>query len=248
MNKKKSFGESLEAFFAGKGFYLVLFLCVAVIGVSAWAMLTGKGTNAGTQSGLDASLEEGGGSVAVGAEDFPEVTEPAEAPEQAPEYAETGLTDDPEATEAAPAETAAVPDSEAAQFFVWPVTGDIENGYSMTALAFDQTMQDWRTHDGIDIAAELGTQVRAATDGTVADVFADDLYGTTVVIEHSGGLTSTYANLEATPTVAVGDKVSAGQTIGAVGDTALCETGEATHLHFAMAMGGESVDPTGYMP
>ena len=43
--KKKGFGESLEAFFAGKGFYIVLFLCVAVIGVSAWAMLTGKGTN-----------------------------------------------------------------------------------------------------------------------------------------------------------------------------------------------------------
>lgn len=45
MEKKKSFGESLEAFFAGKGFYIVLFLCVTVIGVSAWSMLAGSETD-----------------------------------------------------------------------------------------------------------------------------------------------------------------------------------------------------------
>ena len=57
MEEKKSFGESLEAFFAGKGFYIVLFLCVAVIGVSAWAMLTGKGTDVEDGAGnLDMTL------------------------------------------------------------------------------------------------------------------------------------------------------------------------------------------------
>ena len=49
-DKKQPFFQRAEHFFAGKGFYIVLFLCVAVIGVSAWSMLTGKGANiAGTE-------------------------------------------------------------------------------------------------------------------------------------------------------------------------------------------------------
>ncbi|MCD7861515.1 MAG: M23 family metallopeptidase [Oscillospiraceae bacterium] len=109
-------------------------------------------------------------------------------------------------------------------------------------------MQDWRTHDGLDIAAAIGTQVRAAANGRVTDVYADDAYGTTVVISHNGWLCSVYSNLAATPTVAVGDTVGVGQVIGAVGDTALAEIGEPAHLHFAMTCGGESIDPGEYMP
>ena len=41
MKGKKSFGSQLEAFFEGKGFYIVLFLCAAVIGVSAWVLMIG---------------------------------------------------------------------------------------------------------------------------------------------------------------------------------------------------------------
>ena len=75
-----------------------------------------------------------------------------------------------------------------------------------------------------------------------------DLLGTTVVIRHRDGLESVYANLAATPTVAVGDQVVVGQVIGAVGDTALCETGEVCHLHLAMRRDGESVDPADFLP
>ena len=41
MKEKKGFGDQLEAFFEGKGFYIVLFLCAAVIGVSAWTLVAG---------------------------------------------------------------------------------------------------------------------------------------------------------------------------------------------------------------
>ena len=98
------------------------------------------------------------------------------------------------------------------------------------------------------LAADLGTQVKATADGVVAGVYDDDLFGTTVVIAHGGGLQSVYANLAALPTVKEGDAVVAGQVIGAVGDTALGETGEVTHLHFAMSLDGESVDPGDYLP
>ena len=133
-------------------------------------------------------------------------------------------------------------------FFIWPVVGETENGYSMTALQYDRTMRDWRTHDGVDIAAALGEQVKAACAGTVTQVYDDEMLGCTVVIEHAGGLVSRYSNLPEIPTVAPGDVVVTGQVIGAVGDTAICESGEVVHLHFAMSQDGKSVDPTEYMP
>lgn len=254
MEKKKSFGESLEAFFAGKGFYIVLFLCVAVIGVSAWAMLAGKGTDVDDgNSSLNMTLEENEDAVLTGKTEYPVVTEPVLNPEPDTESVEIEIPEEPVVAEEPGAETAALATETEQQtavldFFIWPVAGELENGYSMTALVYNRTMQDWRTHDGIDIAAELGTQVKATSAGTVREVFDDDLYGTTVVIEHSGGLASTYSNLAAMPTVAVGDEVIAGQVIGSVGNTALCETGEVTHLHFSMTLDGQSVDPADYMP
>ena len=84
-------------------------------------------------------------------------------------------------------------------------------------------MRRWATggpHDGVDIAAAEGDAVLAACAGTVSSITDDPLMGTTVVIQHSGGYETTYANLQAEPAVETGDTVSAGQTIGAVGTTA----------------------------
>ena len=118
----------------------------------------------------------------------------------------------------------------------------------METLLYDQTMADWRTHDGWDISAALGTQVLAAADGTVTDIRQDDLYGTVVEISHGGGLVSCYANLAEIPTVSVGDSVRVGDVIGAVGNTALCEIGEPYHLHFTMKLTGKSADPGNWLP
>ena len=263
--KKKGFGESLEAFFAGKGFYIVLFLCVAVIGVSAWAMLTGRGTDVEDIAGnLDMTLSEeelylptgntahdkaaeaGEEKTTTGKQHRTEEVTLPEEPVPSPE----GSAEEEPSTHTA--ELVWEPAQEVVQeeqaFFMWPVVGETENGYSMTALQYDRTMRDWRTHDGIDIAAALGEQVKAACAGTVTQVYDDEMLGCTVVIEHAGGLVSRYSNLQEIPTVAPGDTVVTGQVIGAVGDTAICESGEVVHLHFAMSLDGKSVDPTSYMP
>ena len=89
----------------------------------------------------------------------------------------------------------------------WPVSGEIERGYSVEALSYDVTMADWRTHDGVDILAQQGEVVVAAGDGEVVSVTQDDLYGTTVVIDHGSGIKTQYSNLADTPTVSPGDKV-----------------------------------------
>ncbi len=90
--------------------------------------------------------------------------------------------------------------------------------------------------------------VVAAGDGEVVSVTQDDLYGTTVVIDHGSGIKTQYSNLADTPTVSPGDKVKGGDVIGSVGKTAICEIGQGSHMHFAMSRDGASVDPTTYIP
>ena len=247
MEKKKNFGAALEHFFAGKGFYIVLFLCVAVIGISAWTMLSGGLDGAGEEPlSLSQPIESGLTDIPVISE--PETQEDELAPvaniePQAP-VQQTAAPQTPAAAPAPTPEESDVPPS----YFVRPVAGEIENGYSMDALQYNRTMRDWRTHDGLDIAAELGSQVKAAADGRVEKVTKDESMATTVVLLHSGGLRSIYSNLAESPTVKEGDAVAAGSVIGSVGSTALSETGEVNHLHFAMSLNGKSVDPESYLP
>jgi murein DD-endopeptidase MepM/ murein hydrolase activator NlpD len=263
MNEKKSFSQKLEAFFAGKGFYIVLFLCVAVIGVSAWVMLTGTGTDVDAPEGYEDIAggrmpKETNGAVipATPRVVTPVPSEPAvtssgaEASDDA-EQADASAEDAEDASDASSGDSAEVWNEEtenAADFFVWPVQGNVENPYSVTTLRYDRTMMDWRTHEGIDIAADLGTQVMAAASGTVKSVKRDDLYGVTVEILHNNGLVSVYSNLAELPTVQEGDGIMVGEVIGAVGETAICEAGEVCHLHFAMIQDGRTVDPLEYLP
>ena len=82
----------------------------------------------------------------------------------------------------------------------------------------------------------------------VESVEQDDLMGTVVTVSHGDGTRTVYANLADTPAVKAGDRVELGAVIGAVGDTALCEVGQGTHLHFSITMDGASVDPLRYLP
>lgn len=126
--------------------------------------------------------------------------------------------------------------------------GEILSGFSLEVLAYDETMGDWRTHSGVDIAASVGTNVLAISAGTVQGVYDDDLMGTCVVVDHGDGLTSTYCNLSAKPTVSEGDTVSTGTVLGVVGETAIAESSRPSHLHLEMAQDGKAVDPVSYLP
>ena len=119
-------------------------------------------------------------------------------------------------------------------------------GSQDTADAAAQT-QDWRTHDGVDLAALAGEPVRAACSGTVTAVYDDEFLGTTVVISHPEGYETCYSNLAAMPAVSAGMRVTAGDTIGSVGASALLESASSSHLHFAVRQDGKSVDPARFI-
>ena len=219
---------------SGVGFYGTLAVCLLVVGVCGWVLLRGE--------------EEPVSELPV----TPQVSVPAAAPEPAenPPVAALEPVPIPAAEEEEPApempelpvESAPVA-AEAPRLIVEPLRGEVLTAFSMEELVYNDTLGDWRTHDGVDIAAKPGTTVLAACSGAVVSVEADPMMGTTVVLEHDGGYQTTYANLQKSPPVEPGDAVSAGQIIGAVGTTAAAEAAQAPHLHFAVSRDGKAVNP-----
>ena len=128
-----------------------------------------------------------------------------------------------------------------------PVEGQTVAMYSVDALSYNQTTRDWRTHDGVDIAADVGTKVCAAADGEVYTVYEDETMGMTVVIRHAGGYVTKYASLAEEVSVAPGDKVQLGQAIGTVGTSALLENAVGEHVHFSVTCNDKAVDPAEFL-
>ena len=131
--------------------------------------------------------------------------------------------------------------------FVRPVDGEVIKDYSDSNLIYSNTLDEWTTHLGIDFAAEKTSIVKAAAAGTIKTIKNDPRYGLTLVIEHDNGYTSMYANLLSTEFVEVGEEVEKGQTIATVGNTAMFEIADETHLHFEILKDGKNIDPNLYL-
>lgn len=100
-----------------------------------------------------------------------------------------------------------------------------------------------RAHEGIDLAAPIGTAVYASDGGVVIWAGTKGTYGKFIMIDHGGGYVSAYGHLSKY-SVSVGDKVYKGQKIAAVGNT-----GRSTgpHLHFEIRKNGSPVNPLKYL-
>ncbi len=133
--------------------------------------------------------------------------------------------------------------------FVAPAVGVVSKQHDLSVPVYSLTMNDWRVHNGIDIACQLGDEVLAAADGTVTSIVSDPMMGTTVTLSHSGESETIYKNLAVTlpEGIEVGKTVKAGEIIGAVGDTSLIEGADEAHLHFEMKVKGQSVDPMAHI-
>ena len=234
--------------FGGMGFYIALLVCAIAAGVVGYYALVSNEAEVQEQQVQTVDQQEENDAVAV---DVPEVEpakpvisdepvvveslQPTDSGQEAAEESSAPVTEDVPAASDAPLEV------------VNPVMGDTVSVFSVDTLTYDETLGDWRTHDGLDIQATAGTAVAAAAAGTVLSVTEDGLLGTMVVIDHHNGYTTTYASLEPETKVLAGDKVSAGTVIGTVGNTSLSEAGLGAHLHFAVAKDGEPVDPAGFL-
>ena len=96
-----------------------------------------------------------------------------------------------------------------------------------------------KMHNGVDVAAPAGAPIRSPASGVVSFAGSRGGYGLFVIVDHGNGVETRYAHQQRLD-VRAGDRVEAGQVVGAVGATGLA-TGP--HLHFEVRRDGTPVDP-----
>lgn len=243
-----------SSIFGGMGFYIALLVCVIAAGVVGYFALLRN----------DEAPQE---DTVPSAASVPNPVQKVSNPE--PEPAKPVLNEEPVVIEQpAPLPVLTAEDAEDDIFFneddapvmaeapveavepmivVSPLAGETAAAFSSDRLTYDATLGDWRTHDGIDILADAGTPVAAASAGIVLSVEDDGRMGTTVMIDHRNGYVTTYASLQPDTNVLAGDEIPAGAVIGAVGNTSLTEAGWGAHLHFSVSKDGEMIDPEEFL-
>jgi len=165
----------------------------------------------------------------------PEAPAPSPAPQASPQ------------TDGAPSGQASSPYLfdffDISQRMEWPVLGDVVMGFSPDRLIYDRTLDQYRTNDTISIAAEMGSQVLAATAGIVEFVGNTHERGNYVVINHGNGWVTTYGQLQDGVLVRAGDVVRTGQPIGGIGSPTICSVLLGNHVNFRVESNGVVVDP-----
>ena len=131
--------------------------------------------------------------------------------------------------------------------FIMPIVGEVMRDYTQDTLVFSNTLQQWISHEGIDILSEIASPVKAIEAGEVIEVKNDPRYGLIIIIDHGQGYQSVYCNLSTLDMVHVGKKVEKGQVVSGVGNTALFEIKDNPHLHFELIKDGANVNPTEYI-
>lgn len=96
-------------------------------------------------------------------------------------------------------------------------------------------------------ATPKGSEVYAVFAGTVTEIFTDDSLGVMVEVKGANDMIAVYGNLKAEPPVKVGARINAGDIVGYVGDTAVSECGDKSHVHFELLKDEKYVDPQSYV-
>lgn len=176
-------------------------------------------------------------------------------PEEEPKNAETGGADavtpeedEPEVYDNAPEPWAndAVLQAEADLLALGAPLADMGSSLRAYGYGFDESFGDYRLHRGIDWQAEEGSAVLAVTDGKIAGLTDDNVYGRGVVLARGDKLQFIYYGLQPAAGLAEGDSVTAGDKLGEVCEPPLFEDGYPPHLHLEIWLDGKVVDPAEY--
>jgi murein DD-endopeptidase MepM/ murein hydrolase activator NlpD len=274
---EKGAKKGVKEFLEKNGFYVVLLLCIAVVAGTAIFVTTRNATpNQFDYEANDYTLDEGsdglvlndnGDIIAADTEDTQasakagaqsDIGDPASVTDAVSgdgaqsnnDTAKKNDTQDPASTkkDEAPKTTPKKATPEKQQSFQMPVVGDVSLEYAMDKLVYSKTLAEWRVHNGVDIASDRGTPVKAVADGVISDIVNDPHYGISVIIDHGNSIKTLYRNLATDENVTVNQKVKQGEVIGSIGNTAMDESVEPPHLHFEVLKDGINENPMDYLP
>ncbi|MBR4889202.1 MAG: M23 family metallopeptidase [Clostridia bacterium] len=226
-----------------RNFYIALSVCLLAAAAAAFStyisvmdyVQTNRAVLAG-ESAVSSAVSASGRPVSS----LPEEPKPqSREPVSSANEAESSVPDLPTAAEAS--EEAEPVAYLVSSHFLPPVLGKTQLPYSGDTLVYNETMRDWRTHPGCDIACEEGESVTACANGRVKQIYTHPHWGNVVEVEH-GDYTLRYCGVSEDVLVQTGEIVRQGQVLALV--TAVpCEATYAPHLHLEAECGGEPVDP-----
>lgn len=232
----------ITTFLKGKGFYLALAACVlAAAGSSFWAIRSVMDRMKETEK---PRIEQEGPAtwqmpdiqVEEKVNDLPK---PSAVPSQ-PSPLPSGSAEQPQPdTELQESVTLAEPS------FVKPVDGQIMQPFSGDELVYNETLGDWRTHNGVDIACEPNAEVKNAVAGTVSRVYEDGMWGQVVEVQSDETLWRYVGLLPDSVKVKEGQTVEPGTALACVGEIT-AEVASEPHLHLEVVKGDKPVDPQRY--
>jgi len=227
--------SNVTTFVKNQGFYIILFTCIAAVGITALVIAGRQG-----QSEIVEAVPELTEGLAV----QNPISETLEDVQGNYEYFIT----ENDATEEISEETTQVNTNRSSAILSLrkPIDGTILNGFSGEIVVFNESLNQWASHNAIDIEAEMGDDVIATKAGEVLDVYEDALLGGVIVLKHGGDMKSVYKNIIPDENIAVNDKVDTGQVIGVIGKSGLKEDHLGPHLHFEFFINDLAVDAEKY--
>lgn len=234
-----------RSFMRDKGFYIGLVACIVAAGASSfWAIRRMMHRLDGEQKppqGYQEEIPWEAPQVRVEQKtpDVPVQPKPSQTPSQ-----QQPSSSGQPAQQQVPQDSGADAGPAAASF-VQPVSGAICAEYSGDELVYNETLGDWRTHNGVDISCAADAQVKACKAGEVKAVYEDGNWGRVVEVE-SDGVVFRYAGLDKNIAVKPGDQVTAGEALGKIGEVG-CESTVGPHLHFETLKGGVYTDPMEFL-
>ena len=228
--KKKLFGQLGEKL-KGNGLTVTLGVCVILAGLFSYNTI--KNINKQLENQRLQKIE-----VTPSPESEDKTQDVQKEQENVP--LPTKPTHKPRKTPAPEKETEVKPEPEKKRFIL-PADGKIFAKFSGDELVYNRTMDDWRTHNGIDIRAMRDDPIKSCADGTVKKIYTDGLLGVVIEVDH-GDFTARYCGLDTKTFVKEGDKVSQGQNIGKVGEIDM-EINEEPHIHLEILKDGKYTDP-----
>lgn len=124
--------------------------------------------------------------------------------------------------------------------YLLPLNSTLTKSFSDGNVVLSKTMNDWRTHNGIDIKGNVGDNAVAINDGKVTAVYNDALWGDVIEIEHGNGLKAKYCGIKSE--LKAETTVKQGQVIGTVTQIPI-EKDDGIHVHLETSVEDKTVDP-----
>lgn len=238
--------DRIKRLASGRGFYGVCALgvvCLAVLSVTIF--------RTGTSASENITVRQNSGVYTEQAQ-IPQsqVPDPREITEESTtKISTTEAASEPESTTVREESTAIEPVSttlnEAEVFsndgFILPVEGKLVKEFSPTVPVYDETMGDWRVHNGADLEAEAGQEILSVGNGQVKKLVSDPSYGYIAEVDY-GSFTVRYCGLQQGSVLKTNTIVKKGDVIGRLG-TNPCESEDGAHLHLEVLENGKYIDP-----